>query len=120
MATTRSGLPRRLGPLYLTPSAILSSWIVHLCDCLPGRHLSERYRMARVGFDVFLLGQLARTGAYALRPRRRDRVPPHAAASTAMLCLDAWFDVTTSTRHDLPLSLLLAGLCWWPASRPRT
>ncbi|OIJ97600.1 hypothetical protein BIV25_15360 [Streptomyces sp. MUSC 14] len=126
--TTRPGLPRWVGPLYLTLSAILLPWIVHLSLSLPGRQLSEHYRMAWVGFDVFLLGQLARTGAYALRPRRRDRVPPHAAASAAMLCVDAWFDITTSTPHDLPLSLLLAatvelplaGLCWWLATRPRT
>ncbi|MGN5380867.1 hypothetical protein ACQ4WX_38375 [Streptomyces lasalocidi] len=66
--TTRPGLPRWVGPLYLTLSAILLPWIVHLSLSLPGRQLSEHYRMAWVGFDVFLLGQLARTGAYALRP----------------------------------------------------
>ncbi|MGW1290050.1 hypothetical protein ACWDBD_48600 [Streptomyces sp. NPDC001118] len=126
--TTRSGLPRWVGPLYLMLSAILLPWIVYLSHSPPGRQLSEHYRMAWVGFDVFLLGQLARTGAYALRSRRRDRVPPHAAASAAMLCVDAWFDITASTPHDLPLSLLLAaavelplaGLCWWLATRPRT
>ncbi|WP_369393310.1 hypothetical protein AB5J72_41500 [Streptomyces sp. CG1] len=124
----RSGLPRWVGPLYLTLSTILLPWIIYLSHTLPQRQLSGHYRMAWVGFDIFLLGQLARTGAYALRPHWRGRVPPHAAASAAMLCVDAWFDTTTSTSSDLPISIALAlavelplaGLCWWLATRPQS
>ncbi|MGW7003528.1 hypothetical protein ACWGCW_12035 [Streptomyces sp. NPDC054933] len=117
-------LPRWTGPVYLVLSAVLLPWIVYLALTLPQRQLSDHYRMAWVGFDVFLLGQLARTGLYALRERWRTKVTHHAASSATLLCVDAWFDTTTSTSHDRPLAITLAllielplaALCWWLAT----
>ncbi|GAA1932850.1 LuxR C-terminal-related transcriptional regulator [Streptantibioticus ferralitis] len=111
---TRPGLPRWVAPVYIALALALLPWIVYLSRSLPQRQLSEHYRMAWVGFAVLLLGQLARTGVYAPRPIWRVRVPPHAAASAAMLCVDAWFGTTTSTAHDLPLSVVLAVLVELP------
>ncbi|GAA1892757.1 hypothetical protein [Streptantibioticus ferralitis] len=123
--TPTPALPRWVAPLYIVLGLVLLPWIVYLSQTLPQRQLSPHYRTAWVGFDVLLLGQLARTGVCALRHRWRHLVPRHAAASATLLTVDAWFDTTTSTPHDLPLALVqallvelpLAGLCWWLATR---
>jgi hypothetical protein len=115
--------PRWIAPLYIALSAILFPWIFYLHQTLPQRELSPHYRAAWVGFDVILFGQLARTGVYALVKQRRHLVKQHAASCATLLVVDAWFDVTTSSAGDLPISLLeaalvelpLAALCWWLA-----
>jgi hypothetical protein len=106
-------------------SALLLPWIIYLHWSLPVQQTSSHYRTAWVGFDIILFGQLARTGAYALSKRFRGRVRPHAAACAALLSTDAWFDITTSPRSDLPVSIALAALvelplaafCWLLANR---
>jgi hypothetical protein len=115
--------PRWVAPVYITLSAILFPWIFYLYHTLPRRELSSHYRAAWVGFDIILFGQLARTGFYALKERWRHLVRPHAASCATLLIVDAWFDITTSARSELPVSILeaavvelpLAALCWWVA-----
>ena len=118
-------VPRWVAPAYIAFSIILVPWIVYLGHTLPRRAVSEHYRAAWVGFDVILLGQLARTGIYALNPKWRPLVRRHAASSSTLLIVDAWFDVMTSSKADRPMSILLAAvielplavLCWWIATR---
>jgi hypothetical protein len=113
-----------VGPAFLAMSAILLPWIVYLRLSLPTQQTAAHYRTAWVGFDVILLGQLARTGLYATREHLHPRVRPHAAACAALLTTDAWFDITTSPGNQLPLSIAMAALvelplaaaCWWLAT----
>jgi hypothetical protein len=123
---TRSSRPRWIGPVYIALALCLVPWIVYLGATLPRSQVSSHYRLAWVGFDIVLFGQLARTGLYAMHSRWSRLVPRHAAASATLLAVDAWFDTVTSTSGALPLALAqaflvelpLAGLCWWLASRP--
>lgn len=121
-----SPIPRWVTPLYLTLAAALIPWIIYLNHTLPQRQLSPHYRLAWVGFDAILLGQLARTGYLALRPNTRPYVAHHATASAYLLIIDAWFDITTAaTGGDRLVSITLAalvelplaGLCRWLAIR---
>jgi hypothetical protein len=62
---------------------------------LPSTQVSTHYDLAWVGFDIALALVLAGT-AYAAY-RESDLLGPLAAATSAMLLCDAWFDIVTST-----------------------
>ena len=122
--------PRRLrwvGRAYLAMSAVLLPWIIYLHRTLPIHETASHYRLAWVGFDIALGGQLAYIGVCALRLDRSAGLRAHAAACAAQLVTDAWFDVTTSPSNQLPVSLAmavfvelpLAYVCWWLATRAR-
>ena len=128
----RRGEPRRaaaiptwIGPAYILMGLILIPWIIYLSFSLPAHETAQHYRAAWIGFDGLEFGQLIRTGQYALIPRWRHRMRPHAAACAAMLIVDAWFDCTTTPTNQIPTSIVmaalvelpLAGLCWWLATR---
>lgn len=118
-------MPKWVGPVYIAMALILLPWIFYLHSTLPLQAVSQHYRMAWVGFDVLEFGQLIRTGLYALVPRWRFRVRPHAAACAALLITDAWFDCTTTPTNQVASSIAmavlvelpLAGICWWLALR---
>lgn len=118
-------MPKWVGPAYIAMALILLPWIFYLHSTLPLQAVSQHYRMAWVGFDALEFGQLIRTGLYALVPRWRFRVRPHAAACAALLITDAWFDCTTTPTNQVASSIAmavlvelpLAGICWWLALR---
>ena len=66
-----------------------------------------------------LLIALAATAYFALRRSRNLSVA--ATSAGTLLIVDAWFDVLTARRHQLPVSIAiailielpLAALCWW-------
>jgi hypothetical protein len=112
-------LVRWAGPAFVLFSVILLPWTIYLGYSLPARQRSPHYDVAWAGFDVMLLVVLAGTGYFALR---RSRYLATAAAATAtMLVIDAWFDIMTSPRHQLPeatflavlVELPLAAVCAW-------
>jgi hypothetical protein len=112
-------LVRWVGPAFVLFSVVMVPWTVYLGYSLPSRQRSPHYDIAWVGFDVMLLVALAGTGWFALR---RSRYLATAAAATAtMLTVDAWFDIMTSPRHQLPeaialavlIELPLAAVCAW-------
>jgi hypothetical protein len=100
-------------------SVIMLPWTIYLGYSLPTRQDSPHYDMAWVGFDVLLLVALAGTGYFAIR--RSAYLAIAAAATAALLVVDAWFDIMTSPRRELPeaialavlVELPLAGLCAW-------
>jgi hypothetical protein len=104
---------------FILCSVVLVPWIVYLAFSLPVRQVSSHYDTAWVGFDVFELVALGGTGYFALR-RSRYLALAAAAAATLLLC-DAWFDVVTSSGHQvvesvvlaLVIELPLAGVCGW-------
>ena len=92
--TDERHVTRLAGPLFVLLSVLLVPWIVFMAVALPSRQLSSNYDVAWTGFDVLLCAGLAATGYFALR--RSQWLPAAAAATAAMLVVDAWFDVVTS------------------------
>jgi hypothetical protein len=117
--TDEARVVRWTGPLFVVFSLILLPWTIYLAQSLPDRQVSPHYDAAWAGFDVMLLMALAATGYFALR--RSRYLATAAAATAALLVVDAWFDVLTSPPSQLPESLLLAaavelplaGVCAW-------
>jgi hypothetical protein len=105
-------LPRWLGPALLLIALALGPWTLYLTYSLPSRHLTHRYDLAWVGFDVALLASFAITGWFALHPSKW-LVPAAAVTGTMLLC-DAWFDVITSSGHEQAESILEACLAELP------
>jgi hypothetical protein len=117
-------VPRWLGPIFIGLALITLAWIAVLWVTLPRRDVSEHYRVAWVGFDVFLAVALARTGWLALHGHDHVQLP--AVASATLLVVDAWFDiVTASGRMNVLVALVYAALvelplaagCLWIARR---
>lgn len=115
-------VPRWTGPAFLVLSLFTLPWAVELWLTLPYRDVSAHYRLAWVGFDVFLAFALGRTGWLAWAGRDHVQLPAVSAAT--LLFVDAWFDiVTASHRDDLMLAVAsavvveipLALLCLWIA-----
>ena len=110
---------RWAGPAFVLFSVIMVPWTIYLGYSLPSRQLSPHYDIAWAGFDVMLLLVLAGTGYFALR--RSPYLAAAAAVAATMLVVDAWFDVITSPRRELPqaitlailIELPLAALCAW-------
>jgi hypothetical protein len=72
----------------------LVPWTLWLTFSLPSRHVSDRYDLAWVGFDVALMVAFAATAWAAVR--RSRWLPTFAAVTGTMLVCDAWFDIVTS------------------------
>jgi hypothetical protein len=111
-------LVRWVGPAFVLFSVVMVPWTVYLGYSLPSRQRSPHYDIAWVGFDVMLLVVLASTGWFALR--RSRYLAAAAAAAATMLTVDAWFDIMTSPRRQLPEAIilavlieLLAAVCAW-------
>jgi hypothetical protein len=112
-------LVRIAGPLFALLSLLLIPWIAFLATVLPSRQLSRHYDFAWAGFDGMLLIALAATAYFALRRSRNLSVA--ATSAGTLLIVDAWFDVLTARRRQLPVSIAfavfielpLAALCWW-------
>jgi hypothetical protein len=116
----RRRVPRRLAATLGLIALMLVPWTLWLTLTLPTRHVTHHYRLAWVGFDIWLAIAFAATAVAVLRTSLW--LQPLAALTGAMLCCDAWFDVVTSTSGDEQLlavleaviaELPLAALCFW-------
>lgn len=115
-------VPRWVGPLFLVLAVLTVPWVAELAVTLPKHQYTGHYRLAWVGFDLLLVGALARTGWVAWRGRDYVQIP--AVITGTLLVVDAWFDVMTS--HGRPqmltafasalfIELPLAAVCFWIA-----
>ncbi len=111
---------RRIGIAYLVLSVAMLPWIGWLSWQLPPETVAHNNDIAWPGFDLMLLAGLATTGIWALRRSRYLTIA--ASATAALLVVDAWFDITTSSSDERWVSLglafielPLAGLCLWLA-----
>jgi hypothetical protein len=103
---------RLAGPAFLLFSLVLMPWTVYLWLSLPSRQLSPHYNIAWAGFDSLLIVALGATGYFALRGSRYLAVS--AAAAAALLIVDAWFDIMTSPRGQIPEAIVLAAFVELP------
>jgi hypothetical protein len=112
--------PRWIAFVLGVIAVLLVPWTLWLTFTLPTRHLAHHYRLAWVGYDVFLAAAFAATAIAALRAS--EWLQPLAALTGTMLLCDAWFDVITSATGDelgkaifeaLFAELPLAALCGW-------
>ena len=117
--TDNARVVRWAGPAFALFSLILLPWTVYLAYSLPSRQVSADYDVAWAGFDVMLMVALASTGYFALR--RSRYLATAAAATAALLLVDAWFDVMTTlpgqrldpVAEAVLVELPLASVCIW-------
>ncbi len=99
-------------------AVFLVPWTVYLGVTLPQRFDTSQWRLAWVGFDIVLLFCFAASAVLGLR-RSRASVPM-LAATAALMCCDAWFDVVldwggpdqwasvgTALLAEIPIAVLL-------------
>jgi hypothetical protein len=116
-----------VGRAFLVLAAILAVWTVVLGYTLPNKGELAHQEIVWVGFDLGLLVGLVAIAWTALRGSRF--LPLAAAATAALLVMDAWFDVVGSgSEGELLEALLMAvlvelplsGICWWVAWHSQT
>jgi hypothetical protein len=114
-----SRLIRWVGPTFALFSVVMVPWIVYIAVSLPSRQLSPNYDLAWAGFDVLLTAGLAGSAYFALR--RSRYLSAVAAATAALLVVDAWFDCMTTPGSErwrsiafcFLVELPLAAVCLW-------
>lgn len=113
-----------VGRVFIALAVVLGVWTVFLGFSLPNKGVLAHEDVVWVGFDIGLLTGLLTIAWTALR---RNRFLPLAAAATAaLLVMDAWFDVVGSASTDdlgaalvmaVVVELPLSAICWWVAWR---
>lgn len=105
-------------PLFGLAAFVLVPWVVLLVATLPSAHRAAHWDIAWAGFDIALALLLLAVAGAAWR--RSPWFEGAATATATLLCVDAWFDVlTSSTRAELVVAIVeaaflelpLAGLC---------
>src|SRR2546426_3316393 len=100
-------------PLFALAGIVLVPWIVFLVRLLPSTHAAAHWDIAWAGFDgglaLLLLG--VATAAW----RRSLWLEGAASAAAALLAVDAWFDIlTSSSRLELGVAIAEALLVELP------
>ncbi|MGW2812353.1 hypothetical protein [Streptomyces sp. NPDC001415] len=96
----------RLATVLTGAGMALVPWMVVLAKTLPQTTEVSNWSTAWIGLDAVLAAGLTGTGV--LLKRKDPRASQLAAATAALLVMDAWFDVTTAAPGDLATSLTLA------------
>ncbi|MET9700181.1 hypothetical protein ABZY31_25150 [Streptomyces sp. NPDC006529] len=111
-----SALSRRRSPRVPRPATVLTTagivlvpWIAVLARTLPHTVEVSHWSTAWIGLDVILAAGLAGTGL--LLGRGDPRAGAAAAATAAVLVLDAWFDVTTSAAGGARMTAVALAVC---------
>jgi hypothetical protein len=106
-------------PLFALSGIVLVPWIVFLVRNLPSTHAAAHWDIAWAGLDVGLA--LLLLGVAVSAWRRSPWLEGAATAAAALLVVDAWFDILTSSTHlelavaigeAVLVELPLAGLCF--------
>lgn len=123
---------RLLARLFAVCGVLLVPWIGVLIGQLGGQAGKRSFSSSWVGLDV--LEAVCLLIVAALLSRRHRATSPVAAATAAILCMDAWFDTMSAAPQlpyaealamacfaELPLAALLAWTAWraleWAAPR---
>jgi hypothetical protein len=124
---------RLLAWLFAVCGVLLVPWIGVLIEQLHGQAGKRSFNSSWVGLDV--LEAVCLLMVAVLVSRRHRATSPVAAATAAILCMDAWFDTMSAAAQlpyveslamacfvELPLAALLAWTAWraleWAAPRP--
>jgi hypothetical protein len=100
-------------PVFAIAGLVLVPWIVFLVRSLPSTHAAAHWDIAWAGFDVGLA--LLLLGVATAAWRRSFWLEGAATAAAALLAVDAWFDVlTSSSRLELGVALAEALLVELP------
>src|SRR5246500_3123851 len=100
---------RLLVRLFAVCGVLLVPWTGVLIEQLHGQVGKRSFNSSWVGFDV--LEAICLLIVAALLSRRHRATSPVAAATAAVLCMDAWFD-TMSAAPQLPYAEALAMACF--------
>jgi hypothetical protein len=105
-------------PLFSLAGIVLVPWILFLIRSLPSTHAAAHWDIAWAGFDLGLA--LLLLGVAVAAWRRSPWLEGAATAAAALLAVDAWFDVLTSSTNverfvavgeavlvELPLAVVL-------------
>jgi hypothetical protein len=123
---------RLLARLFAVCGVLLVPWIGLLIEQLHGQAGKRSFASSWVGLDV--LEAVCLLTVALLLSRRHRATSPVAAATAAILCMDAWFDTMSAAPKlpyaeslvmawfaELPLAALLAWTAWralgWAAPR---
>ena len=98
-----------LARLFAVCGVLLVPWIGVLIEQLHGQAGKRSFSSSWVGLDV--LEAVCLLIVAGLLRRRHRATSPAAAATAAILCLDAWFD-TMSAAPQLPYAESLAMACF--------
>jgi hypothetical protein len=106
-AKAKSILPPWISSAYIIMAVVLSPWMVYLASSLPTHYLSSHWDISWVGLDIGITLSIFITGILA---KMRSKLLAISSTMTGtFLLIDAWFDVTTSTRGtELKEALILA------------
>ncbi|MFJ3173247.1 LPXTG cell wall anchor domain-containing protein [Streptomyces roseus] len=107
-ATRRTTRPR-LATLLTGAGVALLPWMVVLAKTLPQTAEVSNWSTAWVGLDAVLAAGLSGTGV--LLGRHDPRAAPLAAATAALLLMDAWFDVVTAAPGSARAAALALAVC---------
>ena len=91
-------VPRWVAWLFGAVILFLIPWTVYLTFSLPTRHVTYRYDLQWVGFDIALIAVFLATTWAAFRGSKW--LVPLAAVTGTMLVCDAWFDIVSSQGGD--------------------
>jgi hypothetical protein len=97
-----------LARLFAVCGVLLVPWIAVLIWQLNGQAGQRSFSSSWVGLDI--LEAVCLLAVAFLLSRRHRATSPVAAATAAILCLDAWFD-TMSAASQLPYAEALAMAC---------
>ncbi|KPI07446.1 hypothetical protein OV450_0372 [Actinobacteria bacterium OV450] len=104
--------PRRMprpATLLTGAGVALLPWMVVLSRTLPQSAEVSNWATAWIGLDALLAAGLTGTGI--LLGRRDPRAAPLAAATAALLVVDAWFDVTTASGGGARATAVALAVC---------
>jgi hypothetical protein len=93
--TARPKMGRWVVPAFIAAALVPVPWIVFLVSSLPSETATARWDVAWIGFDVGLAVVLLTVALAAWR--RPSWLEGAATAAAALLIVDAWFDVLTSS-----------------------
>ena len=126
---------RLLARLFAVCGVLLVPWTGFMLEQLHGQAGKRSFSSSWVGLDV--LEAVCLLIVAALLSRRHRATSPVAAATAAILCMDAWFDTMSAAPQlpyaeslamacfaELPLAVLLAWTAWraleWAAQAARS
>jgi len=100
---------RRLGQAFTGMGVAMIPWLFYLSVSLPASHTATHWCVAWVGLDSCEALALVGTGRLLLRNDNRCALT--AVATSVLLSVDAWFDLSTAAPGaDLATAIAMAAL----------